>query len=263
MAEMALYIDPSKCMACRGCQVACKQWNELPAERTTFFGGPGYQNPRDLSPRTWTLVKFFKEVEVKGKLEWRFRKTQCMHCKDAGCVAACPVSPKAATRDEKWGFVYIDHSRCIGCGACTMGCPYGVPHVDEDAAKSKKCHMCMDRVVNGLVPACAKTCPTGAVDYGTRKDMLAKADKRAKELKGEGKKPFVYGKKEMKGLHSIYVLPDGVDGSDLPKSPKIPEDIGYLHELLGPMLGSSKLSAAIVGMAIGWMKKRSRNKVSV
>lgn len=266
MADMALYIDPSKCIACRACQVACKQWNGLPAERTTFFSGPGYQNPGDLSPKTWTLVKFFKEERVGDNLEWRFRKAQCMHCKDPGCVAACPVSPKAATRDEKWGFVYIDHSRCIGCGACTIGCPFGIPHVDEAMAepKSKKCTMCNDRVVNGLVPACAKACPTGAVSYGTRKAMVAKAEARAKELKSMGKKPYIYGKKEMKGLHSIYVLPEGINKYDLPKNPKIPEDVGYLHELLGPMLGTSKVSAALVGMAIGWLrKKRGAEKETV
>lgn len=262
MADMALYIDPSKCIACRACQVACKQWNGLPAERTTFFSGPGYQNPGELSPKTWTLVKFFEEEYVGDKLEWRFRKVQCMHCKDPGCVTACPVSPKAATRDEKWGFVYIDHGRCIGCGACTIGCPFGIPHVDEamDEPKSKKCTMCNDRVVSGLVPACAKACPTGAVSYGTRKAMMVKAETRVKELKNTGKKPYIYGKKEMKGLHSIYVLPEGVDKYDLPKNPKIPEDVGYLHELLGPMLGSSKISAALVGMAIGWLRKRGAKK---
>jgi len=262
MPEMALYVDPSKCMACRGCQVACKQWNQNPAERTTFFSGHGYQNPGNLSPSTWTLIKFFPEEEVGNKLEWRFLKSQCMHCKDPGCVAACPVNPKAATRDEKWGFVYIDHSRCIGCGACEMGCPYGIPHVDDKMSepKSKKCHMCMDRVANGLVPACAKTCPTGAVDYGTKDKMLAKAQARARELKDKGKKPYIYGLKEMKGLNAIYVLPNGLEKYDLPANPKIPEDVGLLHELLGPSLGSSKLTAAAVGLAIGWLKRRSGKK---
>jgi formate dehydrogenase iron-sulfur subunit len=211
---------------------------------------------------TWTLIKFFKEEEMGDKLDWRFLKAQCMHCKDPGCVAACPVNPKAATRDAKWGFVYIDHSRCIGCGACTMGCPYGIPHVDEKmkSPKSKKCHMCMDRVVNGLVPACAQTCPTGAVSYGTRDAMLSKAQGRVKELKAKGKKPSLYGLKEMKGLHAIYVLPDDLKKYDLPANPKIPEDVGLLHELLGPSLGSSRLTAAVVGMAIGWLKKRSGKK---
>ncbi|MBC8478096.1 4Fe-4S dicluster domain-containing protein, partial [bacterium] len=85
----ALLIDSTLCMGCRGCQVACKEWNDLPAEPTTFFAGPGYQNPSDLSPSTWTLITYY-ESNNNGKMAWSFGKLQCMHCVDPACVTACP-----------------------------------------------------------------------------------------------------------------------------------------------------------------------------
>lgn len=252
MAEKAVLIDLSKCAACRACQVACKQWNDLPGEETTFFGGPSYQNPKDLSPTTWTLLKFW-EKEENGNFIWAFRKHQCMHCTDAACIAACPVTPKAATRDEKYGFVYIDQNRCIGCGACAEYCPFGVPHIDEKVEKAKKCDFCIERVQNGLEPACAKTCPNGAILFGDREELVKRAKAIAKELEAEGKTPYVYGIEELKGLHAIYVLPEGLDFYDLPKNPRVPEDIGLLEHLLKPY-GAATLTAAIVGLAIGYLK---------
>lgn len=259
MAEKAVLLDLSKCMACRGCQVACKQWNDLPAEKTTFFGGPGYQNPKDLSPQTWTLVKFFEKKE-NGSLIWAFRKHQCLHCSDAACIAACPVTPKAMTRDKETGIVYVDESRCIGCGACVEYCPFGVPHVDEKDEKSKKCTFCIDRIQEGLEPACVKTCPSGALIFGDRDEMLKKAKAIAKKLKMAGKNPYIYGIKELKGLHKIYVLPEGLDFYDLPKSPKVPEDIGLLEGLLKP-ISAATLTAAAVGLAIGYLKTVRQERV--
>lgn len=259
MAEKAILFDLSKCAACRACQVACKQWNNLPAEKTTFFGGPGYQNPKDLSPQTWTLVKFF-EKRNNGNLIWAFRKHQCMHCNDAACIAACPVTPKAMSRDEKYGFVFVNKERCIGCGACAEYCPFGIPHIDEKEEKSKKCTFCMDRVPEGLEPACVKTCPNDALIFGDRDKLLKKAEAIAKELKDTGKTPYIYGKKELKGMHSIYVLPEGLDFYDLPKNPKVPEDLGLLENLLKPY-SAATLTAAAVGLALAYLKTVRQERV--
>lgn len=253
MAEKGMLYDLSKCIGCRACQVACKQWNELSGEKTEFFGGPGYQNPADLSPQTWTLVKF-KEVSVGDRLEWLFRQHQCLHCGDAACIAACPVRPKKAmTRDEEYGFVYIDQERCIGCGACQMYCPFSVPKIDEKAAKSTKCNLCMERVRNGLVPACAKACATGAITFGDRKELRAKAEARRKELVKEGRKPYIYGLKQLDGLGSLYIMPDGLKYYDLPETPKVSEDLGLLQDLLGPF-SPATVTAALVGLALGYIK---------
>ncbi len=253
MAEKGMLYDLSKCMGCRACQVACKQWNELPGENTEFFGGPGYQNPADLSPQTWTLVKF-NEVSIGGRLEWLFRQHQCLHCNDAACIAACPVRPKKAmSRDEEYGFVYVDQELCIGCGACKMYCPFDIPRIDEKAGKSTKCNLCMARVRNDLEPACAKACPSGAISFGNRKELRAKAEARKKELLAQGKKSYIYGVKELSGLGSIYVLPEGLQHYDLPENPKVPEDLGLLDHLLSPF-APAVLTAAVVGLALGYIR---------
>ena len=187
MAENSFYYDGSLCIACRSCQVACKQWNYLPGEKTKFFAAAGgYQNPSDLSPMTWTIIKFH-EVEKGGKVDWFFRRHHCFHCTQAACIEACP---------------------------------YGVPHVDADLEKSRKCTGCVDRVMNGMIPACAKTCPTQAIRYGSKKEMYALAQKRVSEVKKLGfKDAQVYGTKQLGGLHSIYVLPGKLEVYGLDPNP--------------------------------------------
>ena len=136
--QKARLIDISKCMGCRGCQVACKQWNGLQGEKTKFFAAKGgYQNPAALSSNTWSLVKFY-EKQTEDGLTWRFRIHTCMHCKDAACIEVCPTEPKAMSRDQTTGFVYVNEERCIGCGACSEACPFEVPHVDENKGVSTK-----------------------------------------------------------------------------------------------------------------------------
>ncbi len=218
MADNSFYYDGSLCMACRGCQVACKQWNKLEAETTAFFAAPGgYQNPADLSPSTWTLIRFHEHLDAGGDLKWLFRRQHCMHCSDARCIEACPVQPaeeggpKAMHRSE-YGTVVVDAERCIGCGACAAACPYGVPHVDAEAKRSRKCTGCVDRVAQGKQPACVNTCATGAMDYGPRGEMVNKAQARAEALTKAGcDQVAVYGIEEQGGLRSLYVLPGPID----------------------------------------------------
>lgn len=252
MAEKGLLFDMDKCIACRSCQVACKQWNELPAEKTTFFAATGgYQNPIGLSPKTYTLVKFY-ESEKEGKLRWLFRVHRCLHCVDPACVKACPVEPvKAMTHNKELGIVYVNKELCIGCGACHEYCPWNIPQIDDNTEKSTKCTMCIDRVTNGLEPACAKACPTGAITFGDYDKIVEMAHKAKKRLEAKGKHPQIYGEKELgTGTHKIYVLPEPLEFyPDLPKNPKVSEDLGFFHELLKP-LGSLTLSAALVGMVL-------------
>lgn len=221
MAENSFYYDGSLCIACRSCQVACKQWNRLPGEQTKFFAAAGgYQNPSDLSPDTWTIIKFH-EVDKGDAVAWFFRRRHCSHCTEAACIEVCPVEPKAMMRHPEFGTVYVDHERCIGCGACAEACPFEVPHVDEDLEKSRKCTACYDRVTTGMLPACAKTCPTKAIRYGSKEEMYALAKARAKELKKQGfKDANVYGFKQLGGLHSICVLPAKLEVYGLPEKPE-------------------------------------------
>ncbi len=246
MAENSFYYDGSLCIACRGCQVACKQWNNLPGEKTEFFAAPGgYQNPADLSTITWNLIKFH-EVENKDSVEWHFRRHHCFHCTEAACIEACPVEPvKAMGRHPQTNTVVVNQDRCVGCGACEEACPFGVPHVDEDMEKSFKCTGCVDRVTNNMEPACSKNCPTDAIRYGDKAQMYELAKKRVKQLKKQGfKKASVYGTKQLGGLHSIYVLPGKFDIYGLPENP----EFGSLEK--AKEIGREKFAA--------WQKKQGR-----
>jgi formate dehydrogenase iron-sulfur subunit len=263
MAEKAMLLDMEKCIACRACQVACKQWNELPAEKTTFFAAAGgYQNPIGLSPSTYTLVKFY-EVEEPDKLKWLFRVHRCMQCVDPACVKACPVDPKAMTRDENTGAVYVNRERCIGCGACREYCPFTVPVIDTEASKSTKCTFCFDRLAEGIEPACAKACPTDCLVFGDRDQILEMANKAKARLLKKGRNPVIYGEKELgTGTKKIYVLPEPLDHyPDMVKSPKVSEDLGFFHELLKP-LGTLTLTASVVGVVLAKIREaKDKEKV--
>jgi len=265
MTEKGILFDMEKCIACRACQVACKQWNELPAENTTFFAATGgYQNPIGLSPKTYTLVKFY-EVEADKKLRWLFRVHRCMHCVDPACVKACPVTPKAMTHIKELGLVYVNRELCIGCGACHEYCPWNIPQIDESIGKSTKCTFCVDRQTNGLGPACAKVCPTGAITFGDYDKILEMAHQAKRRLKEKGRHPYIYGEKELvSGMHKVYVLPEPVNYyPDLIKNPKVSEDLSFFQELLRPF-GKFALTAAIVGMALTQVKKvKEKNEAKI
>ena len=199
MAKAMLY-DGSKCMACRGCQVACKQWNLLPAEITENRGT--YENPPDLTPYTFTRISF-REEEAKGQHKWLFLKEQCMHCTDAGCIKVCPVDARAK---NEFGFTEIDAEKCIGCGLCVAGCPFNVPRIESKTLKATGCWFCLDRVVNEMEPACVKTCPSGAMKYGEYSEILAYAHDVIAESKND--KLYLYGEHEFDGLHVLYIMPE-------------------------------------------------------
>ncbi len=199
----ACLVDTTRCIGCRACQVACKAWNELVAEETVFSGtGGSYENPPALSAKTYTRITFHEIVNAGGVLERSvFVKRQCMHCIKPSCVSACPVA--ALKKVDQTGAVVYDRSRCMGCRYCMMACPFNVPTLEWDKAVAyiKKCTFCTDRLeepparnkVNGKplaeeslerfqngqrTPACAKVCPTGAIQFGNRDQLIAEAHRR-------------------------------------------------------------------------------------
>jgi formate dehydrogenase iron-sulfur subunit len=198
-----MLFDAHLCTGCRGCQVACKQWHDLTANTTTNTGS--YQNPPRLSANTW-LVMRFNEVEQGDKVNFVFGRYSCMHCEDPSCATACPLEALHKTAD---GPVIYRADRCFGCRYCMLACPFEVPTFEWDQNEVqgpwiRKCDFCYDRLQNGMQPACAQTCPTGALKYGQRDELLAYAKDRI------AKNPdtyvqHVYGEQEAGGTSVLYI----------------------------------------------------------
>ncbi|MCO8247820.1 MULTISPECIES: formate dehydrogenase subunit beta [Comamonas] len=220
-AEVAKLIDVSICIGCKACQVACSEWNDLRDDVGENFGV--YDNPRDLSPESWTLMRFDEYVNEQGKLEWLIRKDGCMHCEDPGCLKACP-QPGAIVQYAN-GIVDFQSEQCIGCGYCVAGCPFNIPRISKKDNKAYKCTLCSDRVAVGQEPACVKTCPTGAIAFGSKDDMLIKAEGRVQEMKTRGfDQAGIYDPQGVGGTHVMYVLHHADQPElyhKLPKDPKI------------------------------------------
>jgi formate dehydrogenase iron-sulfur subunit len=198
----AMLIDSTRCIGCRACQVSCKEWNERKAEPTTFFAGKGYQNPVDLSAETWTLITY-NEVEYQGRFEWVFGKKQCFHCNVPGCATACPV---AALIKLDSGPVIYDAGICLGCRYCQLACPFKVPRFEWHSAipEITKCTMCADRVEAGLEPACVKVCPTDAIVFGEREELIRDAENRIR-TNPRGYVHHIYGKDEAGGTCVMHL----------------------------------------------------------
>jgi formate dehydrogenase iron-sulfur subunit len=220
--KVAKLIDVSKCIGCKACQSACLEWNDLREEVGVNMGV--YDNPHDLTPATFTLMRFTEWVNpATQNLEWLIRKDGCMHCADPGCLKACPA-PGAIVQYSN-GIVDFDHDKCIGCGYCVKGCPFNIPRISKVDNKAYKCTLCSDRVAVGQGPACAKACPTQAIVFGTKEEMKQHAEGRIKDLKSRGfANAGLYDPPGVKGTHVMYVLhhadkPEIYAG--LPKDPTI------------------------------------------
>lgn len=243
-------VDISKCIGCKGCEVACKEWNDLGVEPTANFGS--IQSHQDLSPKTWLLMRF-NEVEINGNLNWLIKKDACLHCEEPGCLFACPA-PGAIVQYTN-GIVDFNQENCIGCQYCVSGCPFDIPRFDASTRKVSKCNMCVDRVESGLEPACVKTCPTNAISWGSKDDMLALADQRVETLKARGyDSAAVYNPAGVGGTHMMYVVPHGdrLDDYSLPSdptaSPAPMTALGFIKRL-----GAYVMSISIVGTLVHFL----------
>jgi formate dehydrogenase iron-sulfur subunit len=202
--EVSKLIDTSRCIGCKACQSACQEWNDLREEVGVNAGV--YDNPHDLTPASWTLMRFAEwENPQSGNLEWLIRKDGCMHCEDPGCLKACPA-PGAIVQYSN-GIVDFQKANCIGCGYCVKGCPFNIPRISKAEGKAFKCTLCSDRVAVGQIPACAKACPTHAITFGTKAEMIAHSEKRVADLKTRGfDKAGLYNPPGVGGTHVMYVL---------------------------------------------------------
>jgi formate dehydrogenase iron-sulfur subunit len=218
----ALLISPESCIGCRGCQTACKAWNQLPGQKT---GNPAsFQNPPDLAPTAFNLIRYIEMPNDAGQLRWLFVSRRCMHCGDAGCMKIC-TAPGALSRTKEGAVVY-DQDKCIGCKLCSASCPFDVPRFDG-RDKVVKCHQCHDRTAEGFLPACAKTCPTGAIMFGDRGELIATAKKAGYEK--------IYGETDLEGLGTLYAFRDPPKTYGMIENPAVPESVIFWHRVLKPL----------------------------
>ena len=218
MQQKAMIQDNTRCIGCRACMVACKEWNGLQAEELDFFAGEGYQNPRDLDKNNYTLITYKEKAQDR---EWVFGRQLCMHCLEPACVDVCPSK---ALKKTELGPVVFDEARCIGCRYCLQACPFVIPRYDYDsvAPKVSKCTFCSDRVEEGLKPACATVCPTDAITFGDRDEMIDEAHRRIRDAPGRYV-AHVYGEHEVGGTNVFHLssVPFGEVGYEtgLPNTP--------------------------------------------
>lgn len=185
-------VDLDRCIGCRACQLACKEWNGLPAEELAFTGS--FTSPPKLSASNWKVV-IFHEAGVILPLPF-----QCMHCLDPPCALACPVSAIVIS-DE--GAVVINRDDCLGIGNCLAACPFDVPARGGDG-KYYKCTFCVDRIQHGLQPACVEVCPTSVFTFapiGVIADMARREAARGRVVYGVGLDRYIGG-----GTRWVYVV---------------------------------------------------------
>lgn len=196
-----MLIDTTRCIGCRSCQVACKNWNSLESVPGVF--SDTWSSPLHMSSKTFTRVLFCEVAGSDGGAQLHFVKRQCMHCNDPACASVCPVGAMTKTKE---GPVTYDDSKCMGCRYCLMACPFQVPKFQWESAVPyvRKCTFCADRQAAGLAPACASTCPMGALAFGEREELVSAAWKRIKDHPHRYV-PHVYGEKTVGGASMMYL----------------------------------------------------------
>ena len=205
MAGKFFLIDTTRCTACRGCQIACKAWNELPADKTKQYGS--YQNPLDLNSHTYRLVRFAEYPSKKNSMVWYFFSDACRHCLAPACKKKADQIVKDAIIINNYGAVlYTEKTKDLerASKAVKQACPWSVPNWSKDQKKLVKCTMCHDRVDAGLLPACVKSCPTGALNFGEEADIKKLAKERLAEAKKKfGAKAHIEDEKDVRSLFLI------------------------------------------------------------
>jgi formate dehydrogenase iron-sulfur subunit len=234
---MGFLTDTTLCIGCKACEVACKQWNQLPMDNFEWTGN-SYDHTKDLGATTWRHVAFIEHFDgVDGQSpdvmppfqsNWLMMSDICKHCVKAGCLEACPTG--AIIRTE-FDTVVIQQDICNGCGYCVPSCPFGVPDLSTTDHKAHKCTMCYDRMGGGLEPACAKSCPTDSIQFGPIDQLMERANHRVAELKARGvESAYIYGDRAVGGTHGIeglnafFILTAEPEVYNLPAYPELPQD---------------------------------------
>jgi len=207
--RMGFFTDTSVCIGCKACEVACKEWNLIPADGQEFLGR-SYDNTGELGSETWRHVAFIeqeKPLHTNGDgatgLRWLMESDVCKHCSHAACLDVCPTGSLFRT---EYGTVVVQQDICNGCGYCVPACPFGVlekrhiastenmghtPDLPAFLGKKEdgrvwKCTLCYDRLKGGHEPACSHACPTKSIQFGPLDELRERADKRLDKLQHDG-----------------------------------------------------------------------------
>jgi formate dehydrogenase iron-sulfur subunit len=220
MPVTGFFTDSTLCIGCKACEVACKEWNDVPADGYEF-SGKSYDNTLELGHSTWRHVKF---VERSAGLDvsWDFSSDVCKHCENAGCLESCPTGSIVRT---EFGSVYVQPDICNGCGYCVVNCPFGVIDRRPSDGRAYKCTFCYDRQKAGLVPACAKACPTESILFGDLDDLQRRADERIAQLHSMGVKDAkIWNPTDTSvgGTHAFFLVRGDPRDYNLPDKPEVP-----------------------------------------
>jgi formate dehydrogenase iron-sulfur subunit len=244
------FTDVTLCIGCKACEVACKQWNELPSDGYEFTGD-SYDNTARLSGTTWRHVAFVEQMDRLEPVQsrWLMLSDVCKHCTHAGCLEACPTG--AIVRNE-FDNVYVQPDVCNGCGYCVPSCPFGVVAIQPQQNIAQKCTLCYDRQKDGIEPACAKSCPTDSITFGPLDELRAKAEARVATLRAQGREVQLYGvdgeeTREVGPLSAFFLLPERPEAFNLPPRPVLPstfQPAAYTSGLL------TALALAVIGVGV-------------
>jgi formate dehydrogenase iron-sulfur subunit len=228
VATTAFLTDSTICIGCKACEVACKEWNQVPADGYTW-SGLSYDNTLALGHSTWRHVKFVEREATPGlggnagqQPSWEFSSDVCKHCEHAGCLEACPTGSIVRT---EFGGVFVQPDICNGCGYCVVGCPFGVIDRRPDDGRAFKCTFCYDRQKAGLKPACATACPTESILFGDIDDLRRRADSRLAELASKGiVDAQLYDPRDTSvgGIHAMLIVRGDPRAYNLPATPEVP-----------------------------------------
>ncbi|MBW3576429.1 MAG: 4Fe-4S dicluster domain-containing protein [Actinobacteria bacterium] len=252
------FTDTTVCIGCKACEVACKQWNQLPDDGF-FFTGMSYDNTLDLGATTWRHVAFVERpVPLSGQstgfgdFSWLLMSDVCKHCERAGCLEVCPTGAIVRTEFDS---VFIQPDVCNGCGYCIPACPFGVVDRRPDDGRAWKCTLCYDRLQDGMEPACSKACPTDSIIYGDIDELRVIAAERVETLHGRGvTEAYLYGvdvanQPGTEGLNAFFLLVDEPEVYNLPPDPVVPTK-KQLQSWAGVAAGTVGMLAAAVGAVL-------------
>lgn len=231
------FTDTTVCIGCKACEVACKEWNNLPADELGLTG-QSYDNTGALSANTWRHVAFVERSGKSGVREnqqqpfqsgWLMMSDVCKHCHNPPCLEACPTGALFKTEFDT---VVVQQDVCNGCGYCVPACPFGVVDISLLDGKAHKCTLCYDRLKGGLEPACAKSCPTNSIQFGEVSELVDRAKARVDTLHDRGvKTAYLYGAPDGPGgtgdlghLNAFFLLTEQPEVYNLPSAPTRPSN---------------------------------------